>query len=40
MTSRCLDRIAQMVEHGTHKPGVAGSIPAPVTIKYKSGKYN
>ncbi len=24
--------VAQLVEHGTHKPGVAGSIPARDTI--------
>jgi hypothetical protein len=26
-------RIAQSVEHGTHKPGVVGSIPTPDTIE-------
>jgi hypothetical protein len=25
--------VAQLVEHGTHKPGVAGSIPAGGTIR-------
>lgn len=25
-------RVAQLVEHGTENPGVAGSIPAPTTI--------
>ncbi|TSD00522.1 MAG: hypothetical protein Greene101449_132 [Candidatus Peregrinibacteria bacterium Greene1014_49] len=27
--------VAQLVEHGTHKPGVAGSIPARDTINNK-----
>lgn len=27
--------VAQLVEHGTHKPRVAGSIPARDTILYK-----
>ena len=25
------DGVAQLVEHGTHKPGVVGSIPTSVT---------
>lgn len=25
-------RVAQLVEHGTENPGVAGSIPAPTTM--------
>ncbi len=27
--------VAQLVEHGTHKPGVAGSIPARDTIRLR-----
>ena len=31
------DGVAQLVEHGTHKPGVVGSIPTSVTYKPVSG---
>ena len=29
----CIVGVAQLVEHGTHKPGVAGALPAADTKK-------